>query len=332
MQIKYAFLKGGKKHPMKKSLPAFAPSPIAVTIVGIIWGLIAFYFGIIYGMPLPGEEVPQWYVILNYIFEGVAHLGVAWLCLIDWQLPEIISDRKIWLLFGLRSAFYFLANLIFGYWELILQRSPEVSLADPVYIVSYLLLLWGMILALRARRVTLKTWQYGVISAIIILGIWLGWISTFPPESSQAQLVVTSPVVEQTVIASNPSTTVAQDSAFPIAEKEAPEWVLGVEEMLKPSAEFTSLFYVVLDIILLVLAGTLVLTFWGGQFSRTWLVVTIAALLLYIADVRYAYVAARGNFETGGLLDTLWVFSTILFGIAAVLEYDLSTSVRRRRN
>lgn len=192
MQIKYAFLEGGKKQPMKKSLPAFAPSPIVVTVVGIIWGLISFYFGIIYGMPLLGEE--------------------------------------------------------------------------------------------------------------------------------------------QTVIASNPSTTVAQDSASPIAEKEAPEWVLGVEEMLKPSAELTSLFYVVLDIILLVFSGTLVLTFWGGQFSRTWLAVTIPALLIYIADVRYAYVAARGNFETGGVLDTLWVFSAILFGIGAALEYDLSISLRCRRN
>jgi hypothetical protein len=48
-----------------------------------------------------------------------------------------------------------------------------------------------------------------------------------------------------------------------------------------------------------------------------------------IADVRYAYVAARGNFETGGILDTLWVFSAILIGIGAVLEYDLSIHTRR---
>jgi hypothetical protein len=61
------------------------------------------------------------------------------------------------------------------------------------------------------------------------------------------------------------------------------------------------------------------------------LVITLATLLLYIADVRYAYIAARGNFETGGLLDTLWIFSAILFGIGASLEYDLSIHLPRRR-
>lgn len=320
---------------MSRSSPRFVPSPFVVVLAGVIWGLLSFYFGIIFGMTLPGQEKPQWYSLLIYVFEGVAHLVTIWLCLLNWRLPQILSYHNIWLLFGLRSWFYFIANLFFGYWELGLQRSPEVSLADLFYIISYIFLLGGMFLAVRTRRVTLKTWQYGVIAVIATLGIWLGWVSSFPPEEAQATLTSTSPVVEQTMIASSAAPTLAQNNTLPVAyinvQPEAPGWVIGVEETLKPFAGAINLSYVILDIILLILAGTLILTLWGGQLSRTWLVITVATLLLYIADVRYAYIAARGNFETGGLLDTLWIFSAILFGIGASLEYDLSIHLPRRR-
>jgi hypothetical protein len=300
--------------------------------VGTIWGLVSFYFGIVVGISLPGEEKPPLYAVFHYIFDGVPLLAVAWLCFRNWRFPRLASDRNIWLLFSLRSLFYLAANLLFGYWESVLQRSPEVTLADPVYIVSYLLLLWALYLAIRARRMILKAWQYSAIGAIAILGIWLGYLSAFPPEAQQARLVSPPSVAEPTVIASNAIVTVAQDnSADSIAHKEAPGWVLAVEETLKPYSETISLFYIVLDIILLVLAGTLALTFWGGRFSRTWLAIALGALLLYIADVRYAYIVARGNFETGSLLDLFWTFSPILFGIGAAFEYDTSISLRSRR-
>jgi hypothetical protein len=250
-------------------------------------------------------------------------------------LPQILSDRNIWLLFGLRSLFYLIGDFFFAYWELGWQRSPDVSLADLFYIISYILLLGGMFLALRTRRVTLKVWQYSVIAALSAIAIGLGWVSSLPPEQAQTTLASTSPVVEQTVIASSAAPTLAQNStpavADSIAQPEAPGWVIGIEETLKPLARAISLSYVILDIILLILAVTLILTFWGGQLSRTWLVITVATLLLYIADVRYAYILARGNFETGGLLDTLWIFSAILFSIGASLEYDLSIHLPRRR-
>jgi hypothetical protein len=289
-----------KRTSSETSLPLFA-----IVLAGVIWGLLSFYFGVIFGLAPPGQQVPQWYMILGYIFDGVARLGAAWLCLLNWRLPQIISDRNIWLLFALRSGFYFLGSLLFGYWELVLKRSPDVSLADPLFVISFLCLLWGMLLAVKSRQVNLQAWQWVAIVAIAVLGIWLGWISSFPSEIPQ-------PVTEL------------------IAQQEAPRWVIAVEEILEPWTGTINLLYVASNVFLLVLAGTLVLTFWGGRFSRTWTLVALAALISYIADIRYAYIITRGNFETGGLLDTFWVLSAILLGIGAALEYDISTRPRQR--
>lgn len=300
---------------MSSRSPAYT---LVIVLAGIIWGLIAFYFGSIFGLAVIDEQKPQWYVILNYVFDAVPHLALIWLCFRNWQFPQILSDRNIWLLFGLRSVFVIIANLFFGYWEIILQRSPDISLADPFYICSYLFLLSAMFLAVKTRPVRLKVWHYIGIFAILVFGIWLGWLSSFAPNIEQAQLF-SSTSTNSIVVAVN--TTSAN----------VPQWVLSVESRLQPFAESLSLSYVVFDIVLLVLAGTLVLTFWGGQLSRTWVVITLASLLLYAADVRYAYIVARGNFETGGLLDTLWIFSTILYGIGTALEYDLSVYSRSRR-
>ncbi|MBF2018700.1 MAG: hypothetical protein IGR93_00945 [Hydrococcus sp. C42_A2020_068] len=297
----------------------FSPSTETVIAAGIFWSLLTLYCAVAFGMPLPGQEVPRWYALLGYIFDGVAYLGAALLCLRNWLCPRLLSDRRIWLYFSLRSWLYLLANFFFGYWELGLERFPDVSVADPFYILSYIALLWGMVLAVRSKQVSLKPWQYAAIAGLVALGIWLGWLSSFPPQESQTTLASSVPILEPAIVAQS------------AAEKEAPKWVLAVEKSLAPLAGVLSLLYVVSDVFLLVLAGTLVLTFWGGRFSRTWAVIATSALLLYAADIRYAYVISRGNFETGGLLDTLWVFSGILLGIGAALEYDISTRPRQRR-
>jgi hypothetical protein len=302
---------------MRKMSSRLSAYTLVIVLAGIFWGLIAFYFASIYGIAIIDEDKPQWYVILNYIFDAVPHIALIWLCFRNWQFPQLLSDRNIWLLFGLRSIFYIIANLFFGYWEIVLRRSPDISLADPFYVCSYLFLLAGMFLAVKTRPVRLNLWHYSGISAILIFGIWLGWLSSAAPNTEQARLAVAS--LDSTIAIANTTSS------------NVPQWVLSIEESLKPFAETISLSYVVFDIVLLVLAGTLVLTFWGGQLSRTWVIITLASFLLYAADVRYAYIVARGNFETGGLLDTLWIFSTILYGIGAALEYDLSLYSRRNR-
>jgi len=90
-------------------------------------------------------------------------------------------------------------------------------------------------------------------------------------------------------------------------------------------------FYLVADVILLFIAMLLLMAFWGGRFSQSWRMIAAAALSLYVADIWFAYAIRSPNYQSGSLLEVGWVFTGILFGVGAALEYDLSTRSRGRR-
>jgi len=111
----------------------------------------------------------------------------------------------------------------------------------------------------------------------------------------------------------------------------APDWVLKLEEILAPIEAPVTLLYTVLDVALLIAAATLLLAFWGGRFSQSWQMIAAAAFSLYIADMGFKYALDKvANYESGGLIEVFWIFSPVLFGIGAALEYDLSTRTTRR--
>jgi hypothetical protein len=91
-----------------------------------------------------------------------------------------------------------------------------------------------------------------------------------------------------------------------------------------------SLLYFIKDTLLAIAATTLLLNFWGGQFSRTWTLIAIGALMLYIADIRYAYVITRSDYIYS-IVDVFWTFSALFIGAGAAWEYDLSKRSRLRR-
>jgi hypothetical protein len=91
------------------------------------------------------------------------------------------------------------------------------------------------------------------------------------------------------------------------------------------------------DVLLLIIASTLLLAFWGGRFSQSWRMIAAATFSLYIADMWFKYAGANiPDYQSGQLLEVFFVFSGVLFGIGAILEHDLSTRSRRtpgrRRN
>jgi hypothetical protein len=302
-----------------------SPSPSRFTLglgtvvtAGALWALLSFVLAATFGVPVEGETMPRWYVIVGYILDGVAYLGAACLCLRNWLCQQLMGDRNVWLWFGIRSGLYLVANFFFAYWELVLRRFPEVSLADPFYIASYGALLWGLFLAIRSRRLYLKTWHYIAIALLVIVGIWLGWLSSAPAEANEATLAASS----------GGDTGILLANAVP---QKPPRWAYWMEKRLAPLESLLNLLHVVSDVLLLVLTGLLLIIFWGGRLVQTRTVIASAALLLYLADIGYAYGITHGNLSSGGLLDTLWVTSGILFGIGAALEYDISNRLRSRQ-
>lgn len=116
--------------------------------------------------------------------------------------------------------------------------------------------------------------------------------------------------------------------------KEIPAWAIALEKQLEPLASTVGWLYIIGDVILVVMATTLLLAFWGGRFSLSWRFIAAASLSYYIADLWFNYATRYiANYETGALPEVFWIFSGCLFAIGAALEFDLSTrrrSARRR--
>lgn len=290
-----------------------------IVIIGLVWGVLALLFFLLFSVPLPGEELPFWYSVGTYIFELGAYLLAAIVCLRNWQSPQMVSGRNVWMGIGLGLLFYFIGGVVFGFWELLWELDPDVSMADIFYIISYIFLGWGMTLAVTSKRLNLEFWQWGVLAGVAVAGILLAiWVADptffgfFPTTDT---LALEEVAVEE------------------VSANLAPSWAIAIDKKLEPFAYSVNLFYIIADVFLLIIATALLLAFWGGRFSQSWRMIAAATFSLYIADMYFKWTDSRaqGEYESGGLLEVFFVFTAILFGIGAVLEHDISTRSRQSR-
>ncbi|MDX2241274.1 MAG: hypothetical protein NW224_11370 [Leptolyngbyaceae cyanobacterium bins.302] len=329
-----------EKNPGSKSL--LSVQAIVLSLVG--WAVLALLFFALFGITARGETRPLWYSIGTSIFEATAFLVAALLCFRNWGSSQIVSGRSVWLNIGLGMLFYFIGNLVFSYWELVLGLEPAVSPGDFFFILTYIFLLIGMVQAVFSRRLNLELWQKGVVVGIAVVGIAIGIaLATNKPAETAAQHILGSPAYAQSqsvptnsiltnsTLAQSPSPSPAASEAPAATDQkpQPPEWALNLERILQPLEGPVTLFYLVVDTMLLVLATTLLLAFWGGRFSQSWRMIAIAAFFLYLGDVWFKYATRDPNYQSGSLPEVAWVFSGVFFGIGAALEYDLSMRSRR---
>lgn len=336
----------------------------AIVFAEILLAVAALLFFLLFSVPDPGQTRPDWYSYGASAFEVVAFFSAAWLCFRNWNSPQIVSGRRVWLGIGLGMLCYGLGTILFTFWETYLGREADVSLGDFFYVPTYLFLSWGMIMAFADRRLNLDLWQWATVGAIAAVSIAFATWLTLKPDTPSALLfgepaiaqtapvqtaparptprATISPTVRSSPIvtpAATPKPAAVTEEKKPVEEKptvdNAPEWVKLVEETLAPLKPFLDYFYVLADVFILIIATTLLLAFWGGRFSQSWRMIAAAAFCLYIADMWFKYATTRlENYQSGGLVEIFWIFSGVLFGIGAALEYDLSRSRRgssRRR-
>ena len=331
----------------------------AIVFTEILWAVLALLFFLLFSVPDPGQSRPEWYSYGTSVFEIGAYFSAAMLCLRNWSSSQIVSGRRVWLGIGLGMLCYGIGSVLFTFWETYLGREAAVSPGDFFYIPTYLFLGWGMIMAFADRRLNLDLWQWFVVVAIGAISLaFATWLTLTPGSMKAAVSVFGEPVSAQTTSvkptpkaispAVKPSITPAPSPVITpkpvlvepkkaIEEKKdaAPEWVVTIESKLAPLKPFLDYFYVLADVFILIIATTLLLAFWGGRFSQSWRMIAAAAFSLYVADMWFKYATTRlENYQSGGLVEIFWVFSGVLFGIGAALEYDLSRSRRsqlRRR-
>jgi hypothetical protein len=324
----------------------------------IAFGFFTVLFFLLFSTNVGAGEYPEWYSFGTTILELFAFLLAAVLCLRNAFSPMLVSSRKVWMGIGLGMLFYFIGNLFFAYWELGLKREPDVSPGDLFYILSYLCLMLAMGLAVFERRLNLSGLQYGIISAVGAIGVVVavvlatsGGAEAAAKEAAQLNPFQAPPAIAATVQADRlafpaqaaPSLNalIAQNAIAQTPPKAAPAkaaaktvnapgWVVAIEELLNPFKTLLSFLYLIADTVLLIIATTLFLAFWGGRFAQSWRMIAAGTFCLYIADAWFKFATLRlPNYQSGGFLEVGWVLSAILFGLGAALEYNAS---QMRRN
>ncbi|NEO28380.1 MAG: hypothetical protein F6K03_16245, partial [Kamptonema sp. SIO4C4] len=217
-----------------------------------------------------------------------------------------------------------LANFIFGLWELYFGLDPEISPADVFYLLFTFFITWGMVSAVRPRRLNLEWRQWFIVGGVAFLGVAAAFGLTFASPEEEAAAPPSATPTEQVASAPDPYADV-------------PGFIEATDKFLTRLARPVNFLYTIFDIIFLTIASTLLLAFWGGRFSRSWQMIAAAALAKYIADMWLKYATTLPDqYQSGGFLEMFYVFSGVLFAIGAALEYDVSTSrsarTRRRRS
>ncbi|MDB9312762.1 hypothetical protein PN462_06590 [Spirulina sp. CS-785/01] len=313
-----------------------------VIYAGIAWGVLSLGFFLL-SVIAPATEDTFWYLIGTYVAEFVPFMAAVVLCYRNWRSPKIMSGRTVWLGIGLGILSYFIADLIFGFWEIYWGLDPEISPADFFYMAFYICLGWGMILAVVSKRLNLEIWQWVTLSIIAVAGTTLAiWIALAEPAESvvlpteggqeaREQITETTAQTEPLQGESTSAPAVQPPESDSESEITAPQWVLALQDYLLQFSTPVNFFYIICDVALLIIAVTLLLAFWGGTFSLSWRMIAAAALAKYLADMWFKYAATLPNYESGGFLEVFFVFSGILFAIGAALEYDISSRPRRSR-
>jgi hypothetical protein len=276
-----------------RSKPIFSTPNII--LLGISWSVLALLYFLLFSAKIPGSNNTEirgnWYVLGTNIFEALAYLGAGVLCLRNWRSTQIVSSRKVWLLIGLGMIAYCVGGIFFGYTEVVLKQDPEVSLGDVFFVLTYLFLGAGMALALFSRRINLERWQWLIVASIGVLGSFVAW-------------------------------SISQTNKGPTE---------GLAPIYQRIAFVLNWFYIVSDVLLLIIATIMLLAFWGGKVSLSWRMIAAAAFSLYIADMWFKYATNYlPDYQSGDILEVFWVFSGVLFGMGAALEYEASLSLKRR--
>ncbi|NJN48811.1 MAG: hypothetical protein HC805_02180 [Alkalinema sp. RL_2_19] len=170
----------------------------------VLFGFFTLMFFLLFSSSMSQDGYPVWYSLGTTILELFAFFLATVLCLRNAFSEMIVSSRKVWLGIGLGMLFYFVGNIFFAYWELVLQREPDVSPGDLFYIVSYLFLMVSMGLAVFERRLNLEGWQYGVISGVGLIGVVIAVLLALGDQSAAPAAAQLNPFQAKSAITAPP--------------------------------------------------------------------------------------------------------------------------------
>jgi hypothetical protein len=306
---------------------------------GIAWGVFSLLFSLLF-VPSGGNEPAAWFVLGISLLETGAFLIAALLCFRNWRSPQIVSGRTVWFWIGLGLLMYVFGNVFFFLWGNAWGLDPAVSFGDFFYILSYVFLSVGMFQAVLPRRLNLELSQWLIVMGIGLAGILLSVFVSLQAANAELLPLEATPSAPSTyLLAQAPAPPVAAPApvdpapvAAPVVEapSSAPGWAMAIDNLLKPFADIVKFLYLVWDIVLLIIAGTLLVAFWGGRFSQSWKLIAVAAFFLYIADMFFLYAGSTDTYLEGSAVwEVFWTLAAVFFWLGAVVEHAVSVNSRR---
>ncbi len=307
----------------KSSPPSGIPTQNIIW-AAIGWAALALMFYLFLSAPTDGPHIikpeeckkivenlvvrPNWYRYGTYIFQTVAIACSGILCLRNWRSPKIISGRNVWLGLGLGILSWGIGNLIFGYLDFQYQSGLIAggakgakglietfpSIADIFFTATYVFLSWGMAMSVFGRRLNLYPQQWSIVGAVGLAGLGLSAFVTFGVGGG---------------------------------------FTLNLSKIL-------NIIYALGDIWLLIVATILLLAFWGGKAAQSWRLLGSAGISMFLSDLWFNYsintsdICKAKPYQSGEPAEFFWILAFILWGMAAALEYDLSSrsTTRGRKN
>ncbi|PZO44407.1 MAG: hypothetical protein DCF17_04050 [Shackletoniella antarctica] len=324
----------------KSSTPTSARDSSTPLLVGacIAWGVATLLFFLLFTAPGEDGAQPDWFLTGINLLEIGAFFFAALLCFRNWRSSQIVSGRNVWFWIGLGLLFYAMGTVLFFIWGTVWGLDPAVSLGDFFYIFSYIFLAAGMFKAVLPRRLNLELPQWMMVVGIGLGGVLLAIFVNIAAAEAIAVPLGQVPAMHHLAqappdIAPAPALEAAPAEAPALEVEEeassAPPLILQIDGMLEPLVDAVGLLYLIGDIVLLVIAGTLLVAFWGGRYSQSWKLIAIAAFCLYIADMFFAYAINTDTYVEGSLWEVFWTFSAVFFGLGAVVEHAVSVNSRR---
>ncbi len=304
---------------------------------GIAWGVVSLLFFLLFSTARENGAQPEWFLLGINLLETGAFFIASLLCFRNWRSGQIVSGRNVWFWIGLGLMMYVIGNILFFLWGNIWGLDPAVSLGDFFYILSYIFLAAGMFKAVLPRRLNLELSQWLIVVGIGLAGILLAlFVNLRSADVAKQPLPMTPPRPSDYLIAQVIPVPLAQATPEGLtppdpvaASSSALAWVLQLDKQLEPLEGVVGVLYLIGDVVLLIIAGTLLVAFWGGRYSQSWKLIAVAAFCLYIADMFFAYAVNTGTYDEGSLWEVFWTLSAVFFWLGAVVEYAVSVNSRR---
>jgi hypothetical protein len=273
-----------------------------VTAWGTTFLVFVLTIYLMFGITEIGAVRPDWFKFITSFFSTIALSGTFSLCWRNSLQAHIPSGKKVWGLFSWATIAILMSQMLTILWELVFGLKSGASPADLFNVAFYILTIWGLGLVMAQQKISLSRLH------MLMVGI---------------VAVAATIIAMQIMISATFSTSTSVSSVA---------WANSIDKLFQPLVESFGLFYLFADLSLIVMAAILFLGFWGGRMGTTWQVVAQGLACIYLADMRFAFLAKTGGYESGDLLEVFWIAGFVQLSIAAALEWENAHRVQRLLN